>query len=307
MTIVSKRFSLTLTVRAKLYILMLIVGVALAGVSVSAIYGSERMAAAGDTLASAVRGRQFGSRISLLVEKQRGLVTGAAAELDLDRQAGLRADFVATMKAFEEQLSTAREAADPDTATVIDQISANLKPLIANGTQVLDFAGSFAQVQANELINGDYGASVNAISEQVGAMLEANRTKAASATAALRSARETMQATVIGAALAAAAAVLLFWLILVRTITARIGGLTSVMLRLAAHDLEAEVPSRNQSDEIGVMAGAVQVFKDNMIDADRTRDEQERSKAEAEAEKTAAMQRLANEFEASVKEIVQTV
>ena len=101
MTIVSKRFSLTLTVRAKLYILMLIVGVALAGVSVSAIYGSERMAAAGDTLASAVRGSQFGSRISLLVEKQRGLVTGAAAELDLDRQAGLRADFVATMKAFE--------------------------------------------------------------------------------------------------------------------------------------------------------------------------------------------------------------
>src|SRR3546814_14326325 len=79
------------------------------------------------------------------------------------------------------------------------------------------------------------------------------------------------------------------------------------MQRLAAHDLSVEVPSREDRDEIGVMAGTVQVFKDGMIETDRIRAEQEQTKALAEAEKQAAMQHLADEFEASVKGIVQTV
>src|SRR3546814_13102635 len=44
-----------------------------------------------------------------------------------------------------------------------------------------------------------------------------------------------------------------------------------------------------------------------MIETDRIRAEQEQTKALAEAEKQAAMQHLADEFEASVKGIVQTV
>src|SRR3546814_9218486 len=78
-----------------------------------------------------------------------------------------------------------------------DQLSAKLVPVAEHGNQVFDFANSFAQVDANELINGDYGASVDAISAQVGAMLEDNRQRAQAAGAALASARDTMQTAVL--------------------------------------------------------------------------------------------------------------
>jgi len=306
-TTVPSRVSLTFTFKAKLYVLIVIVCAALAAVSGAAIYGAGRMAEDGDTLASAVRGSQFGSQVSLLVEKQRGYVTGAAAELDLDRQAKLGEEYKATIKAFEALLAGARDGADAATVEAIDQLTAKLAPVAKHGAQVLEYANSFAQVQANDLINGEYGASVDAISAQVGAILEANRLKAEAAGAALTAARNTMQVVVLTVAGAAGAIVLLIGLLLVRAMTARMSGLTSVMQRLAAHDLEVEVPSREDRDEIGVMAGTVQVFKDSMIETDRIRAEQEQAKSRTEAEKHAAMQRLADEFEASVKGIVQTV
>src|SRR3546814_20529332 len=87
-----------------------IVCAALATVSAAAIYGAGRMAEAGETLGAAVRGSQFGSQVSLLVEKQRGLVTGAAAELDLDRQAKLREAYSATHAAIEVLLARGPDA-----------------------------------------------------------------------------------------------------------------------------------------------------------------------------------------------------
>src|SRR3546814_13507680 len=124
------------------------------------------MAEAGETLGAAVRGSQFGSQVSLLVEKQRGLVTGAAAELDLDRQAKLREEYSATIAAFEALLASGRDGADAATLEGIDQLSAKLVPVAEHGNQVFDFANSLAQVDAKHLINGDSGATVDALSAQ---------------------------------------------------------------------------------------------------------------------------------------------
>lgn len=307
MTTVPNRVSLTLTFKAKLYILILIVAVALAAVSAAAVYGSGRMASAGDSLGGAVRNFQFGSRVSLLVEKQRGLVTGAAAELDLDRQASLREQFVATMTAFQETLAKTRETADAETAASIDDIAGKLGPVNETGTQVFELANSFAQTQANDLINGEYGTSVDAISEAVGAMLDANRQKAGAAGMALTTSRNTLQTVVLAVAGGAGVVVLVLGVWLVSSMTRRMGALTSVMQRLATHDLTVDVPSSGDRDELGVMAGTVQVFKDSMVEAERVRTEQEQAKAQTEAEKRAAMQRLADEFEASVTGVVEIV
>ncbi len=306
-TIVPTRLSSTLSFKAKLYVLILIVGVALGAVSGAAVFGSGKMAEAGDSLGRAVSNFQFGSRVSLLVEKQRGFVTGAAAELDLDRQAALREQFGSIMKTFRETLATARETADADTAASIDDIAAKLGPVNATGTQVFDFANSFAQVQANDLINGEYGASVDAISQAVDGMLDLNRQKAEAAGNELTTSRNLLQAAVLTVAGGGATVVLALGLLLVRSMTTRIAALTSVMQRLAAQDLSVDVPSSRDRDEIGVMAGTVQVFKDNMVDAERIRSEQDGVKARNEAERRAAMQRLADEFEASVTGVVEIV
>ena len=92
-----------------------------------------------------------------------------------------------------------------------------------------------------------------------------------------------------------------------RSIVNPIAGMTSAMQKLAGGDKTVEIPAKTRTDEIGTMAAAVQVFKDNMIEAERLRGEQEAMKKRAEAEQRAAMNKLADEFESSVKGIVQTV
>jgi methyl-accepting chemotaxis protein len=63
------------------------------------------------------------------------------------------------------------------------------------------------------------------------------------------------------------------------TITAPLASLRGSMERLAAGDAATEIACRERPDEIGDMAGAVQVFKDNMLAAAaaRTQQEEERS------------------------------
>ncbi len=60
-----------------------------------------------------------------------------------------------------------------------------------------------------------------------------------------------------------------------------LAGMTETMARLAEGDLTADVRDRDRRDEIGTMAAAVQVFKDNAIEKKRL-DEAERERAEAE-------------------------
>lgn len=83
--------------------------------------------------------------------------------------------------------------------------------------------------------------------------------------------------------------------------------MTSAMKRLAAGDQNVDVPARGQASEIGQMAEAVQVFKDNSIAMEHLRAEQEQQKERAAVEQKKAMHTLADSFEASVRSIVQAV
>ncbi len=86
-----------------------------------------------------------------------------------------------------------------------------------------------------------------------------------------------------------------------------IKAMTRAMLRLAEGDTSVEVPDRERVDEIGAMAGAVQVFKENAIEKQRLEVEQKETEKRTEAEKRQAMLQLANSFEESVKSIVDGV
>ena len=55
-------------------------------------------------------------------------------------------------------------------------------------------------------------------------------------------------------------------------------GMTEAMRRLADGDLETEIPARHRGDEIGVMASAVQVFKENAMTVERQEEEQEQAR-----------------------------
>jgi len=84
-------------------------------------------------------------------------------------------------------------------------------------------------------------------------------------------------------------------------------GMTGAMGVLADGDLEAKIPSQDRSDEIGEMAAAVQVFKDNAIEVKRLAEEHEKAEQRADEEKREMMISMADDFEASVGGVVNSV
>ena len=98
----------------------------------------------------------------------------------------------------------------------------------------------------------------------------------------------------------------LAWLI-GRGIAGPVVGLCGAMSALADGDKTIAVPGVGRGDEIGTMAKAVDVFKRNMAEMDRLRDEQEAQKGAAQAERKAALRQLADGFEAQVGGVIQSV
>jgi methyl-accepting chemotaxis protein len=86
-----------------------------------------------------------------------------------------------------------------------------------------------------------------------------------------------------------------------RTVLSLLVRISVLMETLAKGDLSVRIAGAERSDEIGAMAKSVVVFKDGMIEAERLRGQQEELRRKAEIEKRAAMHKLADDFEASVR------
>jgi methyl-accepting chemotaxis protein len=84
-------------------------------------------------------------------------------------------------------------------------------------------------------------------------------------------------------------------------------GMTTAMRRLAGGDKDVEIPARDRGDEIGVMAQAVQVFKENMLEAVRLRIDQAAQKERSEHDRKRFVFDLADKFEANVGNIVGAI
>jgi methyl-accepting chemotaxis protein len=83
--------------------------------------------------------------------------------------------------------------------------------------------------------------------------------------------------------------------------------MTGAMKDLAGGKLDVEVPGIGRRDEVGEMADAVEVFKNNASARRELEAEQKETEGRAVARRKADMDRLANEFEGAVGQIVETV
>lgn len=94
---------------------------------------------------------------------------------------------------------------------------------------------------------------------------------------------------------------------IIQGIVKPVNNMTETMGKLSKGDYSVDVPARDQSDEIGQMAQAVQVFKENGLNMQKMQKEAEEAEARAEQEKRAAMNELADGFEREVQSLVKTV
>jgi methyl-accepting chemotaxis protein len=83
--------------------------------------------------------------------------------------------------------------------------------------------------------------------------------------------------------------------------------IAQVINRIAQGRLDVVVPAVKQKDEVGMIAGAVHVFKQSMLETERLRADQFEAAGRAEAQKKAAIHKLADDFQAAVSEVVEKV
>lgn len=94
---------------------------------------------------------------------------------------------------------------------------------------------------------------------------------------------------------------------IVLSVVRPVNGMTNAMTQLAKGDFAVDIPAKDQTDEIGQMAQAVQVFKENGLQMETLRKQQEEAQQRSDAEKKKLMDDLANRFETEVSSIVESV
>jgi methyl-accepting chemotaxis protein len=97
-----------------------------------------------------------------------------------------------------------------------------------------------------------------------------------------------------------------FWMVMSRIVRS-LGQMTEAMSELADGKTSVVVPCSNRRDELGSMARALLVFKENAVRVQNMQAEREALEKAARQEKAAAMVRLADSFEGTVGEIVGNV
>ncbi|MHA1164064.1 MAG: methyl-accepting chemotaxis protein [Alphaproteobacteria bacterium] len=92
----------------------------------------------------------------------------------------------------------------------------------------------------------------------------------------------------------------------VKSVTGPLLNTVGVMRRLAEGDNDVEVQNLERRDEIGQMAGAVQVFKDNAVERDKLMSESEQ-RQEARAATQKRVDGLISTFRETVQSVLETV
>ena len=160
-------------------------------------------------------------------------------------------DEVAKMKA---------SAGDPQVAATLDKLAADLATYSGAIQSVHDTIKN-----RNELINGTMNALGDELSRSVEKVKLDLKTRQDTLGPSIQSTMET--AVLIGSVLAAIGLVMasVIAFLIARSITTPIGQITGAMGSLAENKLDTVIPGLDHKSEIGLMAKAVDVFKQNAI------------------------------------------
>jgi methyl-accepting chemotaxis protein len=165
---------------------------------------------------------------------------------------------------------------------------------------------STGAVKAVEIYDGRLGPSMVAMQSQLATAVASLKQDYAGSVAATDSimARTTLLQTVLaGIGFVAGSALAL---VIGRGITVPLGRMTAAMTQLAVGDKAIDIPARDNTDEIGDMARAVEVFRQNAIAADRLAAEQEAART-ARARRQHAMDGHTQAFGSTISSVMTSL
>jgi len=282
--------------------------VALAAVSVLGVWGTREAAngtAQINTISTAIRNHMEADMMhdALRADVLYALREGKAG--NKDSQQSIAADLDDHVKNFEEHIAANKELDLPAEARqALDDIGPALPAYI-----------EAAQKMAGEAFVDNYKAQ-RAFDDFI-KVFEVLEEKMGATSDAIQHSADVIQADVnahvrmVLIMLAAVIALSVIAVIGVLTLTARsvvrpVKAMTAAMGSLAAGDLATEIPGRDRKDEIGAMAGALTVLKENSARAQQLSSEQSEVH-ETQRQRADALELLCRDFDSEMSKVLSDV
>ena len=236
-----------------------------------------------------------------------GALNEAAQAPSTDRLAMLETRYAAAAKAMDERLKALQKAGDDGLPKLVKSVEVlagfgkGENSLFKLRRSELDAAAENEKVLAeNRLIARQFAGTVDG---QIAAMKQEADSAAAGATDALSAGRMML---ILFAAASLVGAAALAWFVVGRNIVARLSALSDAMRAIAAGNLNAPIPAAG-SDEIGDMTRALIVFRDTANEANTANARAEAERSRAAGERRRAMVEMAENFESSVRGVLDRV
>jgi diguanylate cyclase (GGDEF)-like protein len=250
----------------KLYCVAILSIIAVTGLAVASIYFAKITEKAAHRLyGDGFLGVMNSSRLELLLERHRRIVESMPAEVDRKRlddgRAGLK-EIAASLTALIQD--SIAQKGDPNADIIEEEISRSLSPLFQLGERVAFYAADFAQDKATELAER-YASQADHIQRLITRYRQLRIESADDAMSYLARSASSLTVWVWICTVAAFVLIGPIGFAATRSVVLRLGGVTDAMITLANRNASVTIPSCHDRDEIGEMAKAVAIFKENAI------------------------------------------
>ena len=253
-------------IAAKLYCFAFLSVLAVASLATASIYFSKTTEDAAKVLyGDGFIGVTNSTRLELLLEHHRRIVESMPAEVDRQRIEGERVELDQIKVRLTELMNEIglRKRAF-STGSLEARITEDFPALFAEAEQVAFYANEFAQDKAAERV-----AKYTALAADLQTLVQSyRRYRMEEARQAIGFVSATAKQLMLWVLLFVVIACILIGpigLATMHNVLSRLRGITQAMVKLAGNDTTTVVPSRADPDEVGEMARAVEVFKDNAI------------------------------------------
>ncbi len=253
------------SIAVKLYCFAFLTLLAVASLSIASIYFSRATEnAARHLYGDSFLGVLSSTRLELLLANHRRIVESMPPEVDRDRLQAERSELAQIKTRLSGLIDEILSKQPTDAGALENRIAEALPPLFDASDQVAFYANEFAQDKAVEQAN-DYAHIANGIEHLIKNYRDLRLKEAQQNIAFVSSTATSLAVWVLLCAFVAIVLIGPIGLATMHRVLSRLGRITQAMTRLARHDTTTVIPLCADRDEVGAMARAVSVFKDNAI------------------------------------------
>lgn len=252
-------------------------------------------------------GLRYSSNINISLEKQLGLVAGAPAILDGRKLAQSKADFDGLSTVIKGTIDEyKKKSPSAESLEQIQTIEKLYDQVLKDSEEVYKLTASFAQEQASTVLETKVKKSAQDIEDDLSVMVIKFDVAADNGIKSILASIKLFTLWMIAVLAVVIVIVSGSGFVVARQISFRINNLSSLMRQMADGDLTIDAPYTASQDELGVMACALQYFKEAGLLL-REQNEEKRKEFIVKEERQKKVSMLIKGFDQDVTEVISSL